>query len=93
MPASLTVLEESTHPAEWRIGYIDDAPAVGDQEGRWYRVPKDAVVPHASSQLVWMAMQGEWTCVHQRHWDSRQVPPTSADEWLQDGPAHVEQRE
>ncbi len=93
MPARLTVLEESASASEWRIGYVDNIPAVGDAEGRWYRAPEDAVVPHASSQLVWMAQQGEWTCVHQRHWDASQVPASPADTWLQQGPIYTEQPE
>lgn len=93
MPAQVVVLEETTSTNEWRIGYVDELPAVGDQEGRWYHVPKDAVVPHASTNLVWMRQQDEWTCIHQRHWNPQTVPPTPMEDLVKDGPVYVEPRE
>lgn len=86
----LTILDESPSPAEWRIGYVDAKPAVGDHAGRWYIVPQDAVVPQPSRRLVWLADQGEWSCISSRHWDPEQVPPTDPARWLAAGPAYVE---
>lgn len=89
----LTVLEETPSTAEWRIGYLNNQPAVGDAQGRWYRVPEDVIVPQVSQQLVWMIQQGEWSCIHHRHWNPEQVPATSPDVWLKDGPAFLEPTE
>lgn len=87
------MLEETESASEWRIGYVDHIPAVGDREGRWYHAPQDAVVPHASSNLVWLRQQDEWTCLHQRHWDPQQVPPTPMEDLVKEGPVYVESRE
>lgn len=93
LSSQVVVLEEPHSVGEWRIGYVDEVPAVGDRDGRWYRVPKDAVIPHASTQLVWLRQQDEWTCIHQRHWDPQKVPPTPMEVLVKDGPVFVEPRE
>lgn len=88
--AHLTILEQGGNDAEWHIGYVGSKPAVGDSQGRWYIVPDDAIVPQSSQQLVWLLQDGEWSCLHQMHWNPKQTPPTSPDRWLGNGPALVE---
>lgn len=84
--AKLVVIDDHGSDAEWRIGYVNDEPAVGDAAGRWYTVPQEAIVPQPSQQLVWLCQQGEWSCVHQMHWNSAYTPATNPDAWLLSGP-------
>lgn len=86
----LVIVDDNGNDAEWRIGYVDNKPAVGDSAGRWYFVPQDAIIPQSSQQLVWMLQDSEWSCIHQMHWDPRQTPPSLPDKWLTEGPAYVE---
>lgn len=86
----LTILEDSGNRAEWRIGYLGSTPALGDNEGRWYLVPEDAIVPHSSQQLVWLLQENQWSCIHQMHWNASLIPATSPDSWLKNGPAYIE---
>src|SRR5690625_4129162 len=82
----LVVLEDSDNDAEWKIGYVDQKPAVGDSQGRWYLVPDRAIVPQSSQKLVWLLQDSEWSCLHQMHWYPDVTPATSPEQWLKDGP-------
>lgn len=76
-PVKLTVLERAEKSTDWHIGYLDQRPAIGNQEGEWFLVRDDAVVHNPGQQLIWLVKMddGVWSCIHEMHWRLDPIPP------------------
>lgn len=66
----LVLLQRAHEAGDWHIGYLDDRPAIGDHEGRWYIVDNDAVIHNPKSRLVWIVnhQSGGWECLSDKLW-------------------------
>lgn len=85
----LNVVEVSHEHGEWSLGHLDDAPAIGDQDGCWYKVNGEVVIPQPSKKLVWFLHGREWACIHQIHWNAELTPPTNLSQYTAKDPDYI----
>ena len=53
----LVVTQRAYSPGDWHVGYLDETPAIGSDDGRWYFVTTDAVIHNPGDRLVWIVKQ------------------------------------
>lgn len=85
----LSVVEFSDKDGEWSLGHLDKIPAIGDQDGCWYKVESDVVIHHPSKKVVWFLHGQEWSCIHQVHWNAVTTPPTDLSKYTSKEPDYI----
>lgn len=86
----LSIVEPSEENGEWSLGHLDKSPAIGDQDGCWYKVDTDVVIPHSSKKVVWFLHGREWSCIHQVHWNAATTPPTDLSIYTAKKPDYID---
>ena len=86
----LVVNHRASADGDLSLGYLDERPAVGDANGRWYLVDSDAIIHNSGERLVWIVKHehGIWECIHDMHWQDQYVDPKSR--WVTGTPDYVE---
>lgn len=67
---NVTIVQKAMEPGDWHIGYLDDMPAIGDDDGRWYIIKEDGIVHNKGAKLAWIINReaGIWECLHEKMW-------------------------
>jgi len=71
----------------WALGYLDNRPAVRDENGRWYYFPETAYLIDAWASRIWTVENGKWH-VSLRDLNDDRKPDASL--WTQHGPDYVD---